>query len=100
MDPEPYRETLLPHSSFGDPDCCGCLYGVRRGDHAEILCNECGVIVRTLPLDDLEKTFTEMELTLDVSSAMCPHCGSVYLLPGFSDMFIFTCRSCGRVVQS
>jgi hypothetical protein len=25
-----------------------------------------------------------MELTLDVASAVCPHCGAVNLFPGFS----------------
>jgi len=24
-------ETTLPHSDFGDPDCCGCLNGIMRG---------------------------------------------------------------------
>jgi len=27
-------ETRLPHSGFGDPDCCGCLCGALKGDHA------------------------------------------------------------------
>jgi hypothetical protein len=31
--------TALPHSDFGDPDCCGCLNGIIRGDQADIACN-------------------------------------------------------------
>ena len=42
-------ETTLPHSDFGDPDCCGCLNGVIRGDQADIVCNECGTVLRTVP---------------------------------------------------
>jgi hypothetical protein len=64
--------TTLPHSSFGDPDCCGCLNGLVRGDQADIICNECESVVRTVPASSLEQTLTEMELTLDVADAMCP----------------------------
>ncbi len=39
-----------------------------------------------------------MELTLDVASEMCPHCGSVNLLSGFTEVLVYTCRQCGRVV--
>src|ERR1035438_5793132 len=41
--------TTLPHSDFGDPECCGCLNGVIRGDQADIVCNECGTVLRTVP---------------------------------------------------
>jgi hypothetical protein len=34
--------TTIPHSEFGDPNCCGCLNGFIIGDMAEIVCNECG----------------------------------------------------------
>ena len=26
---------IIPHSDFGDPDCCGCLFGVVCGDEAD-----------------------------------------------------------------
>jgi hypothetical protein len=35
--------TVLPHSSFGAPDCSGCLNGITRGEQADIVCNECGL---------------------------------------------------------
>ena len=41
MDDEQILGTALPHSSFGAPDCCGCLNGIIRGDQADIVCNEC-----------------------------------------------------------
>src|SRR5262245_12223690 len=40
--------STLPHSDFGDPDCCGCLNGIVRGDQADIVCSECGNVVRTV----------------------------------------------------
>ena len=100
MDEENIVRTTLPHSDFGDPECCGCLNAIVRGDHADIICNECGTIVRTLPAADLERTFAEMELTLDIASELCPHCGKVNLFPGFSKMQAYTCRECGRAVQT
>jgi hypothetical protein len=48
------------------------LNGVVRGDQADIVCNECGLVVRTVPAADLQKTLDEMELTLDMCSEMCP----------------------------
>jgi hypothetical protein len=76
-------ETTLPHSDFGDPECCGCLNGVIRGDEADIVCNECGAVLRTVPVANVERALTELELTLEVASEMCPHCGSVNLFQAF-----------------
>jgi len=78
---EGHIETTLPHSDIGDPDCCGCLNGVIRGDQADIVCNECGTVLRTVPAANVGQTLTELEITLDVASEMCPHCGSVNLVP-------------------
>ena len=91
--------TTLAHADFGDPNCCGCLNGVIRADEADIVCNECRVLMRTVPVTDLPKTFDEMELSLDVASALCPHCRSVNLFPGFREMLAFTCTSCGKGVD-
>lgn len=41
----------------------------------------------------------EMDLSLDVASAFCPHCRSVNLFPGFSHMLPFTCKTCGKGVD-
>ena len=90
--------TTLPHSDFGDPECCGCLYGVIRPDGAAILCNECAAVVRYVPKEALRQVLDEMEISLDVATEKCPHCGSINLLPGFSRMRAFTCRECGKSV--
>jgi hypothetical protein len=90
--------TTLPHESFGGDNCCGCLNGIIRGDVAEIICNECSVTVRTVPAADLQRTLTEMELTLNFAMAKCSHCGAVNLFPGFSEMLAFTCKECGGAI--
>jgi hypothetical protein len=92
-------QTTIPHSDFGDPECWGCLNGKIRGDIAVIECNECSAIVRTVPAPDLEKVLHDMELTLDIASATCVHCGAVHLRPGFSRLLAFTCDTCGRVTK-
>ena len=61
-------ETTLPHSDFGDPDCCGCLNAVIRGNQADIVCNECGTVLRTVPAANVGQTLTELEITLAVAS--------------------------------
>jgi hypothetical protein len=91
-------EHILPHSDFGDPECCGLLLPFERGDFVNIIRNDCSAIVQTVEAADLRRTLDEMQLKLDVASERCPFCRSVNLLPGFSQMLAFTCRSCGRVV--
>jgi len=90
---------IIPHSDFGDPDCCGCLFGVTKGDLGEIVCNECLVVVRTVPASDLQRTLDEMELAGDVASAVCPHCGATHLAPGFSMLMAFVFDNCGKAVK-
>ena len=72
VDEEHIVGTTLPHADFGDPDCCGCLNGIIRGDHADIVCNECGMVVRTLAAGDLQKAFDQMELTLEMCQRDVP----------------------------
>jgi Zn finger protein HypA/HybF involved in hydrogenase expression len=55
-------------------------------------------VLRTVPVANVGQTLTELELTLEVASEVCPHCGSVNLFPGFSRMLGFTCRQCGKAV--
>ncbi len=90
---------VLPHSSFGDPHCCGCLDGIVRDEQADVICNECHTVVRTVAAEDLHRLLDQMELTLDVATAECPECGAVSLVPGFSKLLFFTCHECGDVVE-
>ena len=51
------------------------------------------------PTADLERTLSEMELTLDFVSEICPRCGKANVMSGFSAMMAYTCRECGEVVR-
>lgn len=85
---------MLPHQDFGEPDCCGGLAGIIRSDDhgiADVICNECDAMIRTVPTAALEQTLTEMELTLDMAAEMCPHCGAVNRILGFCSLMVFTC---------
>ena len=84
------------HADFGNPDCRGCISPVSRGEEADITCNECGAIVRTVRSADLRRMLDEMESQLAVASGICQHCGAVNLFPGFSRMMAFTCQECGK----
>jgi hypothetical protein len=91
--------TTMAHPDFGDEKCCGCLYGLIEGEQGSILCNECSASVRTVPAVDLEKTLATMELSVDHATAVCSHCQSVNLFPGFSKMHAFVCPQCGKPVS-
>ena len=99
-EPREYPEYILPHAEFGDPECCGLFLPRERGDLADLTCNECGFVLRTVPLADLRRVQDELELSLDVASEKCPHCGGVNLFPGFSSMLAYTCRNCGQAVKA
>jgi hypothetical protein len=77
----------------------GCLDVFINEDEAAIRCNECDALIRTVPTSDLERTLTEMELTLDCRTEMCPHCKKVNVISGFSELQVYTCRECGEVVK-
>ena len=65
-------------------DCCGYLIVRPRGDEAEILCNECGVVVRRVPIAEVYATITELVRTDTICSATCPHCGAVNSFPNLA----------------
>jgi hypothetical protein len=92
-------ETRIPHSGFGDPDCCGCLCGAVTGDQAEIVCNECEVTVRTVPISELQSIVNEMEVSQPIATAECPLCGAGHYAPRFSELYAFKCDECGEWVE-
>jgi hypothetical protein len=91
--------TIIPHSDFGNPECCGCLNAVIDGDQANIVCNECCAVVRSVPASELYRTLNEMELSLEFVTVVCPHCQFVNLFPGFTQMAAFVCQHCGQGVS-
>jgi predicted RNA-binding Zn-ribbon protein involved in translation (DUF1610 family) len=72
---------------------------VERGAVADLRCNECGFVLKTGPVADLRRTQDELQLSLDVASEKCPHCGNVNLFPGFSRMLAYICPACGESVR-
>lgn len=87
--------TIILHTAFGEPECCGCLFGRSIGEHGVIACNECGKIVRRVSPGDLRRALDEMECQLEVATGLCRYCGSVNLRPGFSRVEAFVCDTYG-----
>jgi hypothetical protein len=97
---KPEEWPILAHADFGADDCDGCLFPVITGDRADITCNSCGAVVRSVPVEDLQRTFDEMELSLEsCATEMCPHCRHVNVFPGWQGMMAYTCEKCGVVVR-
>ena len=87
---------IVPHEVTG-ADCCGCLIAKVDGDHATIPCNECGAVIRTVPVDDAEAALIEIAAHA-TCTAECPHCGFINTFPGFKVMDAFICGHCGECV--
>jgi hypothetical protein len=89
---------IIPHEDVADVDCCGCLMVRVRECEADILCNECGAVVRTVPVGDVEAAMLEMAPTDTICSARCTHCGALNTFPRFSAIEAFVCSECGEGV--
>jgi uncharacterized protein (DUF983 family) len=79
----------------------GCLFVQGRGDQADIICNECGTVVRTVRPEDAGAVMNAlmMEIASDaICTARCPHCGALNTFPGFSSVEAFVCSDCGESV--
>jgi transcription initiation factor TFIIIB Brf1 subunit/transcription initiation factor TFIIB len=89
---------LVPHSDHGNPECCGLILAKVRGDQADLVCNECGAVIRTVPASDAEQTLAQMA-SGEICSATCPICGELNIFQGFSVMLAYTCRHCGEGIE-
>ncbi len=81
----------IPHSAI-EPDCCGCLCEVVEDDGSRFFGNECSTEVF---IQDVHRIILEMEST----AATCPHCDHINQIHGFSEIYAFTCRHCGRGIS-
>jgi hypothetical protein len=72
--------SLNPHKVLG-ADCCGCLMAQVRGAEADIVCNECGVVIRTMPVPEVESAMAALAATSAICSARCAHCRAVNTFP-------------------
>ena len=86
---------LFPMKASG-ADCCGCIVTVTRGDVADLICNECNALIRTVPAGEAEQTLAQLASSDEICSARCSHCEALNVFPGFSSMEAFTCRECGE----
>ena len=98
MRPREYPKWIVPHSEHGNADCCGLILPDVRGDEAHLVCNECGAVLRSVPLADMNTAMLEMSAG-EMCSATCTHCGIVNIFAGFSAMLAFTCRHVETPVQ-
>lgn len=90
---------IVGHGHHGDPGCCGIIMPVSRGDQADLTCNECGLVIRTVAAGEAEAVLLEMAMSGGFCSETCPHCGEVNTFPGFAAMEAYTCRICGEGCQ-
>jgi len=88
---------IVPHEVATGADCCGCLIVHVRGDQADITCNECGAVVRTVPVELASAVLVEMAST-EMCSARCTICGALNTFPGSSAIEAFICSECGEGV--
>jgi DNA-directed RNA polymerase subunit RPC12/RpoP len=89
------RMPIVPHSSIGGIDCCGCIIAALEGTSVELQCNECGAVVGVVQLDILK-----VLLGLECATATCPHCGKENTFPGFSKVSTYVCAECGKAVAA
>jgi hypothetical protein len=97
MAPDEQAFPIIPHEVATGADCCGCLIVQVRGDQADITCNECGAVVRTVSVELASTVMVEMAST-ETCSARCPHCHALNTFPGSSAIEAFICSECAEGV--
>ncbi len=90
--------TGFPHFEFGDPACSGLLRAFIEAGRAYIICQDCGKLIQSLAESDLRRVLHEMELTLDLATELCPHCGAANLFPGSATVAAYICVECAKRV--
>jgi hypothetical protein len=97
--PEDERGYLIvPHEVATGADCDGCLIVQQRVGVADLICNFCGVVVDTVPIDRAGTRLMELA-SAEVCSAQCPQCGALNTFPGLSLIEGFICRECRKGVS-
>ena len=84
---------IIPHEHVAKVECCGCLMVRLRDGKADILCNECGDVIRTVPVGEVESTMLDLSTTDVICSAHCTHCGTLNTFPHSSSIEAFICFS-------
>ena len=89
---------IIPHEHVAEVKCCGCLMVRLREGQADILCNECGDVIRTVPVGEVDSTMMDLSKTDVICSDHCTHCGALNTFPHFSSIEAFICTECGEGV--
>jgi uncharacterized protein (DUF983 family) len=72
-----------------------------RGELADLVCNECGQVVKRVANADVPLVLSQMLLSQQESyEHKCAHCGHLNVFPGFSSMFAYVCSACGKGVTA
>ena len=91
---------IVPHEVATGADCDGCLIVQQRVGVADLICNSCGIVVDTVPIDHAGTRLMELaSVEMEISSARCPHCGTLNTFPGFRVIEAFICQECGEGVD-
>ena len=99
MNDEHEPPILVPHADHGDPHCSGLIMASACGDQMELLCNECGTVIDTVPASEAQSTLLKMSMSEGVCSETCPHCGYQNVFTGVTSMIAFVCGQCGKGVD-
>ena len=67
--------------------------------HANIVCNECGALIRNVPTDEAPQILLRMVMDQGMCSATCEYCGLLNTFPGFTSIEAFICRESGEGVS-
>src|SRR5262245_61714955 len=102
---------LVAHADFGDPECCGIVMPTRNREYVrlrdipaqdtqpvDLMCNECVALIASVPANEDEQKLLSVVVSAGVCSEICPECGEVNVLPGWSAIEAYTCRHCGAGV--
>jgi hypothetical protein len=90
---------IVRHDAIPGVDCDGCLLVQMREKLADIVCNRCGAVVRTVPAENAAAVLGELA-SGGICSVRCPRCGAMNTFPGFSSIDVCFCLECGQRVAA
>jgi hypothetical protein len=86
--------SIIAHGSLG-ANCCGCVIINLHDRHSNIACDDCGAVIRTVPLQTSTGRFTSWWAAL---VPLAPQCGELNVLARFKVMNRFIFPVCGESV--
>jgi hypothetical protein len=89
---------IVPHE-FADPkaNCCGCLVVELRGELADLACNECSVLIKTVPAAEVPMVLSQMLLSqTENCQHHCPHCGTLNTFPASVQCWLTSAKSAAK----